>query len=282
MAKQKYGLFGWPVKHSVSPPMQEAGFQAVGIDASYELFEVPPEGLADKVAELKEEGYRGWNITVPHKTAMMDLVDEIEPTAALAKSVNTVVNNDGYLSAYSTDGYGLEMSVKRSFGVGLAGNHFLFWGTGGAAKATAGYFAGQGARRITLVNRTVAKAEALAEIINQVAPDCDVKVLGTDQTDALKGLLEDVAVLIQSTSIGLHADDPLSLPEELLVPGLQIVDMIYRPNKLTEIAHERGCKLANGRDMLLYQGVRSFEIWTGIPEGPADAMGRALDKALYG
>ncbi len=277
---EKYGLFGWPVKHSVSPPMQEAGFRAVGIDGSYELFEIPPEGLADKVAQLKDEGYRGWNITVPHKTAMIDLVDEVEPTARLAESINTVVNRDGVLSAYSTDGYGLEMSIRRAFDVPLSGNHFLFWGAGGATKATATYFAAQGACAITIVNRTVAKAEKLGEIIKRIAPDCGVTVFAPNEVQAIAAQLSDVDVLIQSTSVGLHKDDPISVPEELLKPGLQIVDMIYCRNKLLELAPQLGCQVTNGRDMLLYQGVRSFEIWTGVDRAPVEAMGQALDEAL--
>ena len=123
---EKYGLLGWPVKHSVSPQMQEAGFRAIGQDASYELIEVHPDKLAAKVAEMKAAGFKGWNITVPHKTAMAELVDEITPAARLARSINTVCNKDGKLLGYSTDGYGLEMSIKESFQTDIKDNHFLF------------------------------------------------------------------------------------------------------------------------------------------------------------
>ena len=276
---QRYGLFGWPVKHSVSPQMQEAGFRELGIDASYELFEVSPDDLAAAVSDKRMRGYRGWNVTVPHKNAMMDCVDVVEPTARLIGSVNTIVNRDGLLHAYSTDGYGLETSIKRSFDVDVAGNVFLFWGCGGAARATAGHFAANGADSIILVNRTIAKAENLAMVLSEINSDCAVTVLGADDVNPIRTQLEGVDVFIQSTSVGLHVDDPISVPEELLTVGLNVVDMIYRPNQLLKTAVARGCNVTDGRDMLLYQGVRSFEIWTG-QKAPVDVMGAALDAGL--
>ena len=154
MAKALFGLLGWPVKHSVSPPMQEAGFRAIGLDASYELIEVPPEQLAAKVAELKTRGFRGWNCTIPHKGGILACLDEVDPAARAAGSVNTVVHRDGRLLGHSTDGYGLEASVREAVGLAVAGQRFLFWGTGGAARATSAWFARRGAAGLTLVNRT--------------------------------------------------------------------------------------------------------------------------------
>ena len=276
---RRYGLFGWPVKHSVSPQMQEAGFRALNLDATYELFEVHPDDLAESVAEKRNNGYAGWNVTVPHKNAMIDLVDEVDPTARLIGSVNTIVNRGGKLQAYSTDGFGLETSIKRSFNMPLAGGTFLFWGCGGAAQATAGHFAANGAASIILVNRTIAKADSLAMVLAKINSDCAVSVFDINDSNAILKQLEGVDVFIQSTSIGLHADDPISVPEELLIPDLNVVDMIYRPNKLMKTAIANGCNVTDGRDMLLYQGVRSFEIWTG-QKAPEDIMGAALDNSL--
>ena len=280
MTAQRYGLLGWPVKHSVSPEMQGAGFRAAGIDATYELIEVPPEKLTDQVEQMKAEGFCGWNITVPHKLAMMELVDEVDPAARIAGSVNTVINRDGHLSAYSTDGYGLARSIQESFDVGLTGGHFLFWGAGGAARATSVHFALEDARMLTIVNRTRSKAVELAETIRQEAPDCIVSVLEPTDMELLREIIPEVDVLIQSTSIGLHADDPIAVPEELLIPELQIVDMIYRKTRLLSRAAELGCKAVDGKGMLLYQGVRSFELWTGLEDGPTEAMREGLNKAL--
>lgn len=280
MPEQRYALLGWPVKHSVSPQMQEAGFRAIGLDTAYELVEVPPEQLAHKVRELTLRRYRGWNITVPHKQAMLRLVDVVEPAAALAGSINTVVNADGRLVGHSTDGYGLAMALREAFGLMLPKRHFLFWGAGGAARATSVYFAASGARAITLVNRTRERAAALADAIRAAAPACAVTVLEPAETAAIRDRLDDVDALIQATSVGLHAADPIAIPEELLRPGLNVMDMIYRPTRLLERAAELGCRAVDGKSMLLYQGVRSFELWTGAQPPPVAAMRAALDAAL--
>ena len=284
MCRQLYALLGYPVKHSVSPQMQEAGFRAIGLEASYELIEVAPEHLEAKVAELKASGCRGWNVTIPHKTAIIEMLDEVEPPARIAGSVNTVVNTgDGRLLGYSTDGYGLEMSIREAFGLELAGGHFLFWGAGGAARATSVYFAVQGARAITLSNRTVSRAEALAETIRRAAPNCETKVLAPAAHGEIKTIIPDVDVLIQATSVGLHAGDPSAVPAELLLPGLRLVDMIYhRKTPLLQLAAERGCRAVDGTDMLLYQGVKSFQLWTGAKPRPrlVGAMRCALTAAL--
>ncbi len=260
--------------------MQEAGFHAAGIAATYELIPTPAEALAATVAELRAAGYAGWNVTVPHKTGMIALVDHIDPIAQAFGSVNTVVNINGVLHAYSTDGYGLEMSVRRSFGLSLEGLRVLFWGTGGAVRATAGWFATRGAAGITLVNRTVSRAEELAAIIERVAPQCQVQVLAMDDIETIRDHLTGAGVVIQATSIGLHETDPIAIPESLLLPRLRIIDMLYRPNKLLAVAPRLGCHIVNGRDMLLYQGIRSFQLWTGCEAPPLDEMGKALDAAL--
>ncbi len=279
MATQRYGLFGWPVKHSVSPQMQEAGFRAAGIDASYELIEVHPDELSERLAWVKAEGFRGWNTTVPHKPAMMAAADQVEPTAQAAGSVNTVINRDGFLEAHSTDGYGLAMSIRESFDLEISGGAFLFWGAGGAARATSVYFAGRGAAAITIVNRTLSKAEDLARVIRGVAPACRVRVY-SPAAAAVKEVLGGVDVVVQATSIGLHADDPIAIPADLLIPGLRIVDMIYRPTRLLRRGAEAGCRVVDGKGMLLHQGVRSFQLWTGLAEPPVEAMRTALHRAL--
>lgn len=276
---QRYGLLGYPVKHSVSPQMQGAGFAALGIEARYDLIEVAPEHLAAKVAELRDAGYRGWNVTIPHKGGIIDCLDEVDPVARQVQSVNTVVNRAGRLHGYSTDGYGLEMAVRESFGLGVAGHHFVFWGTGGAARATSAHFAREGVRQLTLVNRTVEKAEELARLLKTMYPKLQVAVHTPDPAGGVARALTEADALIQCTSLGLHADDPISVPPELLRPSLPVLDMIYRRTALLDAAAGRGCPVADGRGMLLYQGVRSFEIWTEQP-GPVEAMRRGLAAAL--
>lgn len=274
-----YGLLGWPVKHSVSPQMQEAGFRAAGIEARYLLHEVPPERLGEKVAELKAAGYSGWNVTIPHKRQILDFLDGVDPAAAAAGSVNTVRYRDGKSYGWSTDGYGLARALEESFGLTVPGGRFVFWGTGGATTATSVYFACQGAARLLLVNRTLDKALQLRHLILAQAPACEVQVLSPEDIDSLKSLLRDFQGLIQGSSVGLKAGDPLAVPEKLLLPHLAVLDMIYRPTALLGRARERGCRVADGRGMLLYQGVRSWSLWTGR-EAPVEPMRQALDAAL--
>jgi shikimate dehydrogenase len=275
----RYALLGWPVRHSVSPQMQGAGFRALGIEATYELVEVPPEKLAEGVARLVREGFAGWNATVPHKEHLAALVQELDPGAAAAGCVNTVVNRDGVLKGYSTDGVGLARAVAESFGTVVNGARFLFLGTGGAARATAVHFASAGAAEIVLVNRTLSKAETLAASIAAAAPRCPVTCLPLAATAAVGQALGRMDCLIQSTSLGLRAGDPLPLDPALLPPPLAVLDMIYGNTPFLQGARARGCRTADGRGMLLYQGVRSFELWTGM-QAPVEAMRAGLEEAL--
>jgi shikimate dehydrogenase len=275
----KYALLGWPVKHSVSPQMQGAGFRALGIAATYELVEVPPERLAECVGRLVGDGYAGWNATVPHKERLATLVHDLDPGAAAAGCVNTVVNKGGRLKGYSTDGMGLARAVAESFGLAVAGTRFLFLGTGGAARATAVYFATVGAAEIILVNRTVSTAETLAAAITAAAPQCAVRCLPLAEVLAVARALDGMDCLIQSTSLGLHPGDPLPLDPGVLPPTLAVMDMIYGNTPFLQGARGRGCRTADGRGMLLYQGVRSFELWTGKP-APVEAMRAGLEQAL--
>jgi shikimate dehydrogenase len=274
----RYGLLGWPVKQSVSPQMQGTGFRALGIDASYELLPIEPEHFDQRIPELIRDGFAGWNITIPHKGPMLRHLDEIDPVAAQAESVNTVCNRDGRLHGWSTDGFGLERAVNEAFNVKIAGGTFVFWGTGGAARATATHFAHHGARSLTLVNRTVAKAEALGESISRFAPDCELRILSPADDDALRGTFADCSAIIQSSSVGMDGTS-LSIPAALLAAGMNVMDMIYKQTPLLKAAAQLGCNTADGRAMLLYQGVKSFEIWTGR-DAPVDAMRAALDTAL--
>ncbi|MBT3380066.1 MAG: shikimate dehydrogenase [Lentisphaerae bacterium] len=276
---QRYALLGWPVKHSVSPQMQGAGFQALGIDATYELIEVHPKDLGVCVERLRDTGFAGWNVTVPHKEQVIDMVNHVDPGARAAGSVNTVINRGGVLHGFSTDGYGLEAALRESFGVALRNKVFTFIGTGGAARATSVYFACQGAAHIVLVNRTVAKAERLAETIAKAAPECRLTVIGLGGTESIRKALPESAAIIQGTSLGLHEGDPLPFPPEQLPPDIPVMDMIYRTTPFLAGAAQQGCPTADGRGMLLHQGVRSFELWTDRT-APVDAMRAGLETAL--
>ncbi len=276
---QNYALLGWPVKHSVSPQMQGAAFRALGIAAVYRLIEVVPEDVPEMVAQLRDQQYAGWNVTVPHKAQMAELVDEISPGALAAGTVNTVVNRAGHLSGHSTDGYGLASAIAESFDVRVAGGKFVFVGAGGAARATSVYFAQEGAAELVLVNRTLSKAERLAETIRRTNGACRVVCLGLTDADAIHAAAAGADVVFQATSLGLHVGDPMPVPATVFTPDMCVMDMIYRRTALLEAASARGCRTADGRGMLLHQGVRSFELWTGRT-APVDVMRQALNDVL--
>ncbi|NOY83117.1 MAG: shikimate dehydrogenase [Kiritimatiellaeota bacterium] len=278
-AVRKYALLGWPVGHSVSPPMQEAAFRAAGIPAAYTLRPVPPERLSAEIHSLCTQGFDGWNITVPHKQRIIPFLDEVDPEARAAGSVNTVVNRDGRLIGCSTDGCGMAAAVRESFGLNVKDSAVVFLGAGGAARAVSIYFARHGAKRIWIFNRTLERACALAEDIARCAPGVRAEGAALDARDRQKVALAEADLLIQATSLGLHDGDPAPMPPEFLRPGLAVVEMIYRPTQFLRDAARAGCRTADGRGMLLHQGAESFRIWTGRP-APIEAMRHALDQAL--
>ena len=273
---ERYGLIGHPVGHSKSPAMQEAGFQTLGIQACYELIDVEPQNLVDVFQSMRKT-HRGWNVTIPHKEAVVPLVDELDDEARQLGSVNTVVNVGGRLKGYSTDGYGLEAALKEAFGFDFNGRSICFLGTGGAARATAVIAALHGAKRLLLVNRTVERAERLAESVRKAGGTADV--LPLDATAAIADALTGMDVLVPCTSLGLKADDPLPFSVELLPQGLPVMDMVYGRSRFRRLAGEAGHPNADGRGMLLHQGCRSFELWTGR-EAPVEAMRAALAHSM--
>lgn len=273
------GLIGWPVRHSLSPAMHEAAFEACGIAATYQLRETPPDRVAETVEAMRHEGFRGWNVTVPHKAAMARLVDEAAPVAKSANSVNTVVVEDDGLKGYSTDGYGLEQALLEAFGIEVPRARVAFVGAGGAARACCLYFAERGVGSLVIANRTLNRAEALLEDVRRFRSSVGGEVCSLTNREASRRALATADVLVQATSLGLHEADPSPVPADALPAGIPAMDMIYRQTAFLELACAAGAPVADGRGMLLHQGARSFELWTGL-DAPVEAMRRGLDGAL--
>ena len=276
---RRFAVLGWPVAHSLSPPMQNAAFAALGMTAGYECIAVPPAALGRVLAELRDAGYEGWNVTVPHKAAVLAHLDEVDPAAAAAGSVNTVCNRGGVLHGTSTDGYGLAAAVQEQFEFGIGGRRVAFVGAGGAARAAAVHIAGAGVSELLLLNRTLSKAEQIAVAIRAVAPACQVRCAPLAAAGELAGFLAAADLVVQATSLGLHPGDPLPLNPDLLAPDTCVLDMIYQPTPFLRRARRRRCRTADGRGMLLHQGARSFTLWTGRP-APVEVMRQALEEAL--
>ncbi len=274
----RYLVIGDPIAHSRSPEMQNAGLQAMGINARYGKLHVTAEELPE-FTQWARIHLDGFNITVPHKERIREFLDEADPAAG---SINTVICRNGRLLGYSTDGYGLEKAAEEAFGISVSGRKILFAGTGGAARAAALHLAGAGAAAIMLVNRTASKAEKLAADIKALFPETEVTSASISDTGILGSMIAEADILIQCTSLGLKADDPMPFPAELLLknPSIMLFDTIYRETPLLKFAAAHGIKCADGRWMLLHQGVKSLALWSGR-EVPVEAMRQALAES-YG
>ncbi|WP_305042013.1 shikimate dehydrogenase [Geoalkalibacter sp.] len=261
------GIFGDPVAHSLSPLMQNAALREAGIDAVYVPFHVRPEQLPGAVAGLRHLGIWGVNVTVPHKEAVMALLDEVDEAARLIGAVNTIVHRAGRLCGYNTDGEGLLESLRGDLGFAPAGRRVLLLGAGGACRAALAALAAGGAAWIGLANRSLSRAQALVDHFAPHFPGTAFAVLPLSTQDAdekLARALSTVDLLVNTTSLGLHGED-ISLPWQALAPCAPVCDMVYRRGG-TPLYHEaraRGHLVTDGLGMLAGQGERAFFLWTG-------------------
>jgi shikimate dehydrogenase len=267
MAMQVFGLVGNPVGHSLSPPMHEAAYEALGIDARYVTFEPAVDEIGRAVEGAAALGIAGLNVTIPFKRDVLDLVDP-DPLAARIGAVNTVDFSTTPPSGYNTDAAG----VTRSFahhGVDLDGRDAVVVGAGGAGRAVAFALADVGCA-VHVANRTVETAEELAASVGGATAG------GLDTLDRIAG----ADVLVNATSVGMD-EDASPVPAEHLHGDLAVLDAVYSPieTRLLREARAAGATTIDGAWMLLFQGVDAFERWTGH-DAPVDAMNDALRARL--
>ena len=272
--KKQFAVIGDPIEHSKSPVMHNAAFRHLNIDAEYLKIHVKIEDLKEFIEDARKD-LDGFNVTVPHKYEIIPYLDEISELARISESVNTVTVKNGKLYGDTTDGYGLEMGIKESFGLNIKNETVTFLGCGGAVKAVATHFASHGIKKMYFVNRTISRAEQLIENIKKYFPVELACCVPTDEAQ-IKQFLEDSGVLVQGTSLGLKEDDPAPINLDLIPEHICIYDTIYKKTKLLKYAEENGNKYADGRSMLLHQGAKSFSIWTG-----ADAPVKIMKEALF-
>ena len=269
-----YLVIGDPVAHSRSPQMQNAAFEAAGLGRPYGKLRVDPACMGE-FAEYARKNLKGVNLTVPHKQVILPFVDELSPQAAACQSVNTLKIVEGKIYGYSTDGAGISGAVQENFGLALKGLNVLMLGAGGAATAIAFELGWQQSASVVIANRSVEKAQALVDKVKVHAPETLMSAIPLADESALAGAIAKADLLLQVTSLGLHDEDPAPMDLELLKlnPGLRVFDAICRPTPLLKRAAQLGLPAADGREMLIYQGAASFEIWTNIKPS-IDAMRR--------
>ncbi len=289
-------LLGFPVRHSGSPAMQNAGMKRLGLNWRYLALHVRPEDLASTLAGAKKMGVVGLNLTVPHKVAAFDLLDELDESARHWGAVNTVrfegrspqgdwrslahPEADEFTEiravGYNTDADAIIGSLEAELGLDLAGITALVTGIGGAGRVAALKLAQSGAKKLFLINRTAAKATDLQGVIRNRFPECET-IVGYPE--------EPLDLLVNGTSLGLGSADPFPIDRERLDFSrvTAVYDLIYQPAEtpLLREAKQAGCRSANGLGMLVRQGAEALTIWSGL-EAPETVMRQALEKHVYG
>ncbi len=272
------GILGYPVKHSKSPLIYNTAFEALGLDHVYMAFEVEDDKLKDTLEALKVLGSKGGNITMPHKTKIIEYLDDISPEAKIIGSVNTIkIDEEGKVTGYNTDGKGFVKSLEEK-GVDFIGKKIVLAGAGGAAKAVATQLAYDGAGEIVIFNRTLEKAKMITDNINKNIPTCQGRVEVMDEAKLVEEI-QDAAVLVNCTCIGMKTtiDQTIISSADQLPKDIFVSDIIYEPEqtKLLKIAEKAGVKHMNGLMMLIWQGAIAFKIWTGM-DMPVDLVKKEL------
>jgi len=263
------GIIGWPVTHSLSPAMHNAAFAALGLDMAYVPLPVVPPGLEAAVRGLRALGFRGANVTMPHKAAVLPYLDHVAADALLIQAVNTIVVDDGALHGYNTDIDGFVAALREVVAEPLNGASGLVLGAGGAARAAVTGLLRVGVRRFVIANRSVASAEELVRLLRALDDEARFAVVALDElaADDVRG----ADILVNATSLGMVA--PLKVPG-VLVDNIRrdhiVYDVVYgqRPTMPFARARETGARAIDGLSMLAWQAALSFELWTGRAAPP--------------
>jgi shikimate dehydrogenase len=260
-----YGVVGYPIGHSLSPTMHNAAFSASGLNAVYLAFET--RDIDGCLKGMNALGIKGMSVTIPHKSAVIPLLDQVDGLAKRIGAVNTIVNDEGRLVGYNTDASGALKALEEK--IELSGKTCLIIGAGGAARAI-GYILRERSVRLAVTNRSYRRGEELASSLK--CPFIPLKEIEGIQTD----------LLIQTTPVGMYPGDEESvISPDALKQGTVVMDIIYNPveTRLLTMAKARGCLTISGLDMFIHQGAEQFRLWTSL-EAPISAMTRAVEEAL--
>lgn len=270
--EKHYAVIGDPIQHSLSPWMHNAGYRALGVKAQYHRFRVQSAHLFEAVEGLCALEFSGWNVTIPHKESIVSLLDTLTPEAQSAGAVNTVKIQEGQRIGHNTDGAGFVRSVEADMN-GFQGKKAVLLGAGGASKGIALALAEQG-MQLHILNRTPDKAKELVQVIQGSGGTA------TSGNLAQGDWIEDVDLLVQTTSVGLHGEPFLFSLQGISEQAL-VVDIIFNPSQTAFLqeAKKLGCRTLNGLGMLLYQGALAWEFWLS-GEAPVEEMRQALKGQL--
>ena len=275
-----YGLIGYPISHSYSPSMCNAAFKKLKIDGRYLLFPLEPDEFEEGLKAVLDLGAEGLNITTPYKEKVIKYLDRISKNAKLIGAVNTIVVKGNRLLGDNTDGRGFVKAFRPNTGRTPKGKKIFMFGAGGAAKAVGFEMAFEGADALVVCDILGSKAKNFASRINRYTK-CKTKAISLRNKKAIAREVSAADVLINATPCGMKRTDPPLLDKRLLHEGLIVCDFIYNPpeTRLIRDAKRKGLAAMNGMDMLLYQGVLSFKLWTGR-NAPAGVMRKALKAAM--
>ena len=280
----RLGIFGDPVAHSLSPQMHNAALENLGLKERYARFQIGEEDLQTGLDLIRRLNFVGINLTLPHKTAALSLMAEVDGAARQSGAINTILVEGEKLLGFNTDGPGFLHAIRSEFSVDLRDLRVLLLGAGGGAgRAIAMQCALENCERLVLVNRTLEKAQELAKELapyfaasRVLGPVARLQAVPWDEP-SLRFQLANTDLVVNATSVGMKRSDPPLIPASLLAPHLMVYDTIYTTARtpLLAAAADAGALGANGLSMLLHQGALSFEIWFGR-KAPLDVMRAAL------
>jgi shikimate dehydrogenase len=280
-------ILGHQIKYTLSPAIYRAAFPALGIDARYDVWDVPAGELASTVERARRDDVLGFNVTKPHKEAVMALLDEVEPSARAIGAVNTIVRGDGgRLVAHNTDRYGFMRSLREA-GCEPAGTSVVILGTGGAARAVGSGLADAGVKEITLVGRTPSNLASTALRVGAAADArIGMRAMAWNAEEVQEACLE-ADLIVNCTPLGTSGSEAAAaspLANEALRPGVWVYDLVYDPEMtpLLRMALEVGARPIGGLEMLIYQAEGALRSWTGreVEPGVVDIMRSACREAL--
>jgi shikimate dehydrogenase len=275
------GVIGYPLERSLSPVFQQAALDHAQLDIAYEKWPTPPDGLSTRVTGLRAESVLGANVTVPHKEAVVPMIDEVDEVARRVGAVNTIVNKAGRLYGYNTDVGGFMRALREEGDFDPAGRRAVVAGAGGAARAVVAGLLQAQAASITVINRTLSRANRLAEELRPLNNATELRAL-PEMYASWMAVMTSCDLLVNCTSAGSPGLEKESIiPPDLIRSPMLVHDLVYYPAEtpLLVEARKRGARTLGGLPMLIYQGAASFELWTS-KKPPLEVMFDAAREAL--